>query len=93
MSRHPFTDPISGQTVTLVNRPDRWWWEGGVGVEHGGCNLLADVFADLDCFSCPVCGWNGRVGGAWVVDIVEAETYPPTAEPEPPADLRQDGRR
>lgn len=50
--------------VTLVVSAD-----GTAGVEHGGCDGLAMVFADLDVAWCEVCHWQERVGGAEVLDL------------------------
>jgi hypothetical protein len=59
----PFTDLVSGETCWLVIRNARPW------VVHVGCDGLADVVPVLDAFYCPSCGWNGRVSGAWVMDM------------------------
>lgn len=70
MSRHQFTEPVSGWPCTLVNDPARGWWDGGVGVAHTDyCDRLADVMPDLDAFYCPGCSFNGRISGAWVLDV------------------------
>jgi hypothetical protein len=62
----PFTDPVSGQQCTL--RIDGTQY-GDAGVEHPGCERLADVSPDLDAFYCPGCGWNGRISGAWFMEL------------------------
>ncbi len=65
MSEHPFTDPISRQVCTLHVQG------GWVGIEHPGCDQIADPAVSLDSFYCPSCGFNGRVSGAWVVDMAD----------------------
>jgi hypothetical protein len=42
----------------------------GAVVLHGECPTPADVSPDLDCFYCPDCRWNGRISGAWVMDVL-----------------------
>lgn len=69
MSAHPFVDPITRQTVVLQASKDRT----AMGVEHGDCDRLADVSAELDAFYCTKCQWNGRISGAWFMDMLEAE--------------------
>ena len=73
---HPFTDPISGKICVLVIPPaGRVHPTAGqpkIGVDHPGCDQLADVAVELDAFYCPACRWNGRVSGAWAVDQIEA---------------------
>lgn len=66
-----FTDPISNRVCTLHVAPAEDFWLAAK-VQHPDCTGLADVSADLDCFYCQVCRWNGRVGGAWVVDLWES---------------------
>lgn len=61
--RYPFTDPISGQRCFL-RLPEK-------AIEHPDCEHLADVSPELDAFYCSTCRWNGRVSGAWVVDVTE----------------------
>lgn len=68
-TRHPFTDPISGRTLVLVVADT---YEA-TGVEHPGCDLLANVSPDLDCFHCTACEWNGRISGRWFVDLWAAQ--------------------
>lgn len=65
----PFVDPISGQTVTLHITGSQY---GDAGVGHPGCDHLAEVYPDLDAFYCPSCGWNGRITGAWFMDLWQA---------------------
>lgn len=62
---HDFTDPISGRRLRVVT-------DGtfdGSGVEHPDCGRLADVSPELDAFFCPACQWNGRISGAWFMDL------------------------
>lgn len=67
-----FTDPSSDRTVTLVIQgPDPSFWNGTIGVRHGDCPTLADVSPDIDAFYCQACRWNGRVSGAWAIDMAE----------------------
>jgi hypothetical protein len=66
MSTHSFTDPISHREVTLHVTT------AGAGVEHPGCTMLADVAVELDAFYCTECQWNGRISGAWFVDVWRA---------------------
>lgn len=60
---YDFTDPISGHMVTLHVAPT-------LGVKHGDCPQRADVSVELDAFYCSFCGWNGRISGAWVMDLL-----------------------
>jgi hypothetical protein len=70
-----FIDPISRRVCTLVAPPDGRIFPSGddpkIGIIHPDCDQLADVSPDLDCFYCETCQWNGRVSGAWVVDVIE----------------------
>jgi hypothetical protein len=68
-ARHPFTDPVSGRECTLVIDQGRPWHDGGVGAEHPGCDRLAAVHPELDAVWCGACQFNGRVSGAWVMDM------------------------
>lgn len=43
----------------------------GLAVRHGQCPTLADVSPDLDCFYCQTCRWNGRISGAWAMDMLD----------------------
>ncbi len=63
---YPFTDPVSGRTVTLHMGPEDY------GVEHGTCLYRAEVSPHLDAFYCTGCGWNGRISGAWFMDLLTA---------------------
>lgn len=73
---HPFTDDASGRTCELVIPPDGKVFarpgEPKTGVLHPHCDAVADLCMDLDAFWCPVCKWNGRISGAWAVDMIEA---------------------
>lgn len=64
----PFTDPVSGREVKLL--------VGGAfgsGVEHPDCDQLALVTPALDNFYCTHCRWNGRISGAWYMDVLRAK--------------------
>ena len=71
-----FTDPTCGETCVLVipNDVDASVWTNRpslkIGVQHPRCGSLADLSVELDCFYCPTCGWNGRISGAWAVDLI-----------------------
>jgi hypothetical protein len=71
-----FVDPISGEDVALVvpagGRVCPSPGEPKIGVEHPRCDNLADLAIELDAFYCPRCQWNGRISGAWAVDVIEA---------------------
>ena len=73
--RAPFTDPVSDTECVLVVPPGgRVYPEPGepkIGIVHPGCDALADLAVDLDAFFCPACKRNGRVSGAWCVDVIE----------------------
>lgn len=75
--RFRFSDPIRGQTCALVIPPDGRVFPSGaepkIGIAHPGCDNLADLSIELDAFYCQVCRWNGRVSGAWCVDMIEAQ--------------------
>lgn len=73
----PFTDMVSGRECTLVIPPDgRLFPKPGepmVGIRHPDCDELADVSVILDAFFCSRCSHgNGRVSGAWCIDMIEA---------------------
>lgn len=70
---HVFRDPISRRLCVLrigvgVDRL-RPGLPGAV-VSHGTCPQPANVSPDLDNFYCSTCGWNGRVSGEWVMDLL-----------------------
>lgn len=75
MTVSPFTDPITHRQCLLVVPPGSLLFATGdepkVGVEHPDCEHLADISVELDAFYCQECRWNGRVSGAWVVDVIE----------------------
>lgn len=70
-----FTDPISGETCILVVPPYGRVFpshgEAKIGVGHPRCSELADLAIELDAFYCPACRWNGRISGAWALDVIE----------------------
>ena len=68
VTAHPFTDPISGRecVVHLGDGDD-------VGIEHPDCEYRAEVTPELDCFFCRHCKHNGRISGAWFVDLLMAD--------------------
>lgn len=72
--RAPFTDDVSGRECVLVVPPGGHVYplpgNPKTGVEHPGCEALADLCVELDAFWCPSCGWNGRVSGAWCADVI-----------------------
>ena len=59
-----FRDPITGDMCELVAVPE-------VGVKHPRCARLADLCAELDAFYCPQCRMNGRINGAWAIQLVK----------------------
>lgn len=71
-----FLDPISNRVCALVVPADGRVFpsegESKIGVAHDDCEELADLSIELDCFYCRTCGWNGRISGAWAVEIIEA---------------------
>jgi hypothetical protein len=62
---HAFTDPITNREVTLIVGEEM----DATGVRHPGCPALAHVSPDLDAFYCAACRWNGRISGAWFMDL------------------------
>ena len=70
-TRWPFIDPIRQVGVTLVvDRTKRLF--DALTVEHPGCDVPADVSADLDAFYCRTCHWNGRIDGMWAIELWDA---------------------
>ena len=67
MSVYPFIDPVSGRECAAH-------FGDAPGVEHPGCEYRGEVYPDLDAFCCYECGWNGRLNGAWFLDLLEEET-------------------
>lgn len=67
----PFIDEVHGGECTLVVPAD-----GRPGVAHPRCEALADVAIGLDAFFCPLCHRNGRISGAWAMDVIEAASSP-----------------
>jgi hypothetical protein len=75
--RFTFLDPIRDRLCALVVPPDgRVYGEPKIGIAHPDCDSLADLSVELDAFYCPACGWNGRVSGAWCVDMIEGTASP-----------------
>lgn len=73
MSRHDFTDPIHpSERVVLVIEETF----DATGVEHPECARLAHVSPDLDAFYCQRCHWNGRISGAWFMDLWRTRPEP-----------------
>ena len=73
--RHEFTEPITGETRTLViPAGGRLFGAFGskIGIEHPGCMVLADLSLELDAFYCMRCRTTGRVSGAWCSGLIEA---------------------
>ena len=64
---HPFTDN-HGHDCTLEVDPDAPLFQA-LRVAHPGCAVSATVSADLDAFFCAHCHHNGRISGAWAVEI------------------------
>lgn len=64
--QYPFTDPVSGREC-IVHFGD------APGVEHPDCIYRAEVSPDLDAFFCFECSFNGRISGAWFMDLLEAQ--------------------
>ena len=72
--RHVFLDPIAGIERLLVITPGEGRpYDGRHGVEHAGCERLADVHPELDAFSCTACHVRGRISGAWFMDLWTSE--------------------
>lgn len=74
VAEHVFRDPITGRECVLRAgidvdrlRPGL----PGLGVLHGECPTIADVSPDLDCFYCQTCRWNGRISGAWAMEMLD----------------------
>lgn len=71
-----FRDGVSGREMTLVLGPEPLRpYDGKHGVRHPDCDHLADVSPDLDAFYCSECKWNGRISGAWFMDMWEAAAW------------------
>lgn len=68
MTRHLFTDLATRRQCELLTQPGK-----PPRVIHPACGAYADVSVQFDAFYCPICRWNGRVSGAWVADMQEAE--------------------
>jgi len=62
----PFTDLVTSRTCWLET------YAGRPVVKHPGCPVRAEVSVELDAFYCRFCQWNGRVSGAWVLDVTRS---------------------
>jgi hypothetical protein len=69
MSGHAFVDPISGAELMVVIDPSKPVFDAAT-VPHAKCATPARVSADLDAFYCGACSLNGRISGAWVLDLI-----------------------
>ena len=73
--RAAFTDLVHGAECALVIPPGGSVYprpgEPRAGVAHPGCPELADLAIELDAFYCRLCRWNGRVSGAWCLDLID----------------------
>lgn len=71
-----FVDPISQEHCFLVVPPGGRIFpvkgQPKIGVRHGTCAETADLAVELDAFYCPTCGWNGRISGAWAIEMINA---------------------
>lgn len=65
--RFPFRDHHDADCTLLVCPGQPLF--SALFVEHPRCDHPADVSADLDAFYCTQCRWNGRISGAWAVDM------------------------
>ncbi len=74
--RAAFTDLVRMQACELVIPPGGHEYprpgQAKIGIAHPGCPELADLAVELDAFFCAACGWNGRVSGAWCMDLIRA---------------------
>lgn len=79
--RAAFTDAARGaECILVIPSAGRVWPAEGepkIGVEHPGCDALADLVLDLDAFWCPLCRRNGRISGAWAADMIAAARQDP----------------
>lgn len=79
--RAPFTDLVRMAECELVIPPGGQIYPAApgqpkIGVAHPGaagevCVVLADIAIELDAFYCPLCQWNGRISGAWCLDLLD----------------------
>ena len=72
--RLEFRDHRDRSCVLVVPEGGRLFRDGDepqIGVAHPGCDQLADISVELDAAYCPTCQYNGRISGAWVVDVIE----------------------
>lgn len=45
--------------------------EPRIGIRHVGCSDLAGITIELDCWFCASCHRQGRISGAWVLDMMK----------------------
>lgn len=67
--RRSFIDPVKGverELVVLIGAPAF----DALCVDHG-CSDLGNVSADLDAWFCPVCHAQGRISGAWALEVYD----------------------
>lgn len=78
--REPFRDPIADGWCELVVPPGGKVYpeasEPKIGVAHPRCNALADLAIELDAFFCAACHRNGRISGAWCLEVIEEAGSP-----------------
>jgi hypothetical protein len=74
VAEFPFTDPVTGRECVLCIPPGGRVYplpgQPKTGVRHPGCDHLADLSVSLDAFWCRACLWNGRVSGAWAIEMI-----------------------
>lgn len=85
---HLFHEGTSGGLMVLrmPSPGDGRPYDGTHGVVHAGCDRLAEVSPELDCFYCSDCGRQGRISGAWFMDLwtrdpEQSDTEPVRSDP------------
>jgi len=63
-----FVDPIAGDECVLHVLPTEPIYNGGLLVDHAGCDELGDVTVELDAWFCAGCDRSGRISGAWAFE-------------------------
>ena len=63
MSGYSFVDQVSRKRVTAH-------FGDNPGIEHPGCQYRAEACPEYDAFFCRHCGMNGRMSGAWFMDML-----------------------